>query len=74
MAYICELNRPCEGCPSYRMDEDRNRMACFAQQDMKQRGYEAVRALSESISPATAEDSPKVEEGTVIYTMVIPRV
>lgn len=34
MVYIC--NKPagsCKTCEHYRLDEDRNRMACFAQAD-----------------------------------------
>ncbi len=33
MAYICTRNGNCKGCPHYRYDEDRERMACFAQWD-----------------------------------------
>lgn len=36
MAYICPRNSRCSGCPHYRRDEDRERMACWAQFDNKQ--------------------------------------
>ena len=34
MAYICEKPKgACQSCGHYRFDEDRQRMACFAQKD-----------------------------------------
>ena len=38
MAYICERIVPCSAeCPSYRWDDKKGKMACFAQQDMEAR-------------------------------------
>lgn len=33
MAYICTKDIKCEQCNSYRYDDDRNCMCCFAKQD-----------------------------------------
>lgn len=35
MAHICTENIPCKECSHYRYDDDRNRMACFAEEDSK---------------------------------------
>lgn len=35
MAYICEKKEGCMYCKHYRFDEDKGRMACFAQFDLK---------------------------------------
>lgn len=39
MAYICHkpAGTKCTECEHYRYDEEKERMACFAQQDLKQK-------------------------------------
>lgn len=49
MAYICELKIKCSKCGHYRYDDDKQRMACFAEADMAQGGVWDVRKAVENL-------------------------